>query len=288
MKCVVWVVVVCVIVLLTLWLLYRLLARSSICKMVEGADGRPSTSKLQWFLWTVVVISSYTAICTARICNGDFGVVSNIPQNLLIAMGLSVTTLTAAKCITVSYVANRQIIKTDADPKDAGFAPLLQDDDGFPDLSKIQMIAWTLIAIVVYLLRVWYEIQTANPQLPDIDAVLMVLMGLGQGAYLGKKLTATTVPNLTGLSPGSGKPPIEITITGASLGEKQNGSLITIDGSPFQPTTLPDWENTQIKFAIPVKQLNGSDWSDGRKVSIGVIVGGQESTNRLPFTVTPE
>jgi hypothetical protein len=33
--------------------------------------------------------------------------------------------------------------------------------------------------------------------LPDIDTALMVLMGLGHGAYLGKKLILTTSPAIT-------------------------------------------------------------------------------------------
>jgi hypothetical protein len=32
--------------------------------------------------------------------------------------------------------------------------------------------------------------------LPDIDPALVVLMGLGQAAYLGKKLISTTTPIL--------------------------------------------------------------------------------------------
>jgi hypothetical protein len=115
----------------------------------------------------------------------------------------------------------------------------------------------------------------------------MVLMGLGQGAYLGKKLTSTTTPRLTGLSQGSGKPGTMVTITGLQLGEKQNGSLITINGNPFFPVPAPEWGDTQIKFTIPAKQADGSDWLAGQRISIGVIVGGQEGANTLPFTITP-
>jgi hypothetical protein len=53
------------------------------------------------------------------------------------------------------------------------------------------MIAWTLIAIVTYLIAVASRIHTNNVRgLPNIDSALMVLMGLGHGAYLGKKLVS--------------------------------------------------------------------------------------------------
>lgn len=280
-----------IVVLVVAWLLYRVLAGTwNPWKLVEGADGRPSTSKLQWFIWTVVVVFSYGAVYAARAWTGHFEVIREIPANVLTAMGLSVATMAAAKGITVSYVAGGQVAKTKVDPKvdpqAAGPGSLVKDDDGFPDLSKIQMLVWTLVAVGIYLIRLVIEIRT-DLQLPDIDPALMVLMGLGQGAYLGKKLTTTAVPRLTGLSPGSGKPKTEITITGVSLGENEkHGSLITIDGNPFHPEPAPDWQDTQIKFTIPAKQPNGSDWSAGQRISIGVIVGGQESVNTLPFTVT--
>jgi len=282
-----------IVVLVGLWLLYVVLGGSgNPRKLVEGADGRPSTSKFQWFLWTVVVIFSYVAVYAARVMKGNFEVITEIPANVLIVMGLSLATMTAAKGIMVSYVASGRMTKTKVDPKvdsrSTGLGLLVQDDTGFPDLSKIQMVAWTLIAIGIYLIRVVHEISCTPPELPDIDPALMVLMGLGQGAYLGKKLTTTAVPRLTGLSHGSGKPGTEITLTGMSFGGEQNGSLITIDSNPFHLEPAPDWQDTQIKFIIPAKHPNGRDWSAGQRISIGVIVGGQESANTLPFTVVAQ
>jgi len=276
--------------LVALWLVYRVLTGSwNPWKLVEGADGRPSTSKLQWFLWTVVIIFSYGAIYAARATKGHFEVISEIPVNVLTAMGLSVTTMAAAKGITVSYVASGRLAKTKVTPQAAGPGSVVQDDDDVPDLSKIQMLAWVLIAIGVYLIRVLHEIGLSLPQLPDIEGALMVLMGLGQGAYLGKKLTTTITPRLTGLSPGSGRPGTAMTMTGVSFGGQPNGSLITIDGNPFHPEPAPDWGDTQIQFTIPAKHPTGRDWlAAGERISIGLIAGGQESANTLPFTVTGE
>jgi hypothetical protein len=111
----------------------------------------------------------------------------------------------------------------------------------------------------------------------------MVLMGLGQGAYLGKKLVTTSVPRLTTLSPSSKKAGEEVEIHGTSLGTKESGQLI-IDGYPISPV-ITDWQNTLIKFTFPAKRPDGKDWPPGQRVSIGVIVNGKESANTLPFTV---
>src|SRR5919199_5248913 len=159
-----------------------------IGKLAEGQDLRPSTSKFQVLLWTIVVLFGYVVVETARFVRGNFDPIEDIPQNVLIALGFTLATATVAKGITSSYVANGRVAKT-SNAK-AGFGSILTDDDGVPDLSKAQLLAWTLISIAVYLFRVMYQLRIERwPALPDIDAPLMVLMGLGQGAYLGKKLT---------------------------------------------------------------------------------------------------
>jgi len=79
-----------------------------------------------------------------------------------------------------------------------------------------------------------------------------------------------------GLSPGAGKVGDIITITGEALGEKQDGNLILINGSPIaQPAKV--WEATKVEFSVPTGYLAG-------KLDIGLIVYGRE-TNTLPFTL---
>lgn len=129
----------------------------------------------------MVVVFAYVAIWAARALKGNFAPVTEIPQNLLIAMGLSVTMMAAAKGITVAYVASGRVIKTSTeseDKPDKGLGPIVSSDEGDPDLSKIQMMIWTLIAVAIYLFAVVDQIRGGHV-LPDIDASLMVLMGLG-------------------------------------------------------------------------------------------------------------
>jgi len=76
-------------------------------------------------------------------------------------------------------------VATAAAPKLGG---LLLDDDGAPDLSKIQLVMWTFIGVVIYLAKVGHQFESDVRQLPDIDRTLMILMGLGHSAYLGKKI----------------------------------------------------------------------------------------------------
>lgn len=217
--------------LLILWVLYRLYNGSwSIKQLIEGADGHPSTSKFQWFLWTVVALFSYVVLYAAQAANGNFAALANVPDNLLIAMGISSFSMVAAKGITVSQVESGQIVKLQAAPGTATLGSVLKDDAGYPDLSKIQILAWTFIAIVVFLVQVFNTVKTPSATtpytlvLPDIGSSLMILMGLGHGAYLGKKLVSTS---------SAGKP------TGGSVSSVQSGQDAAAVNVPAAPEAAP-------------------------------------------------
>jgi len=175
----------------------------SILKYVEGADGRPSTSKFQWLFWTMVVFFAYTVLYAARARYGYLDELPAIPQNVLLAMGFSAATMTAAKAITQSYLNGGKLKKPVPHPEDkkaTAASALVNDDDGSADLSKIQMLGWTFLIAAIYLSRVVQIVGAYNlrdndlTSLPDIDTALMVLMGLGHGAYVGKKAATTTPP----------------------------------------------------------------------------------------------
>lgn len=272
-------------------------------RLVGGADKRASSSKLQWTIWTVVVLYSFITIYSFRILNGHWEPIQDIPQNVLIAMGLSTTTMVAAKAITTGYVANglvdkdqgKTTVRNDSGVFSKGFWSNIFNDDGGtnPDLSKVQMMAWTFVAVGVYLLNVLnivYNTIDVNQfgnvvVLPDISASLMVLMGLGEGAYIGKKLVTKDTPRITGLSPGSGKIADQLTLTGMAFGSRE-GNLITVDGTPINAEIAnADWKDTEIKFKLPQKKPNGKDWEPGKSVTIGLIINGRTSENNMPFTI---
>jgi hypothetical protein len=279
-------------VLFLLWFLYALITKDwNPLKIIEGADGNASASKLQYWLWTAVALFSYTALYASRLLDvHSADAIGSIPHNLLIAMGLSIVTATGAKTITSSYVQSGKVAKTASKPvKD--LSPLFLDDDGCPDLSKMQMLAWTVIAIGVYLTAVGFEIGSKDPAklaiFPDIDPALMVLMGLGQGAYLGKKLVTTSTPRLTGLSAATGSIGSNVTISGLSLGDKDGGQ-VTMDGKPIDSSLVTSWTDTSVQFSVPRTNPDGNGWpAQGQQVSVGIISNGQESANKLQFVGKP-
>lgn len=194
---------------LVVFAFYKLAIGGAFSRLYEGADGRLSTSKFQFFLWTIVVLFSYATLFAVKLLQSppNFNPITSLPENVLIALGMSVVSASGAKAITVNYINTNRISK--APPRGGRkIGQIFQDDSGVPDLSKLQMIAWTFIAIVTYLIAVVHNVSVPNAELPDIDKSLMALMGLGHTAYLAKKAVSTdTAPAGTTQPPTNPQPP---------------------------------------------------------------------------------
>jgi hypothetical protein len=269
-------------------------------KLVEGADGASSTSKFQWFLWLIVILFAYTALWVLRAEQGNFSALSEIPVNLLTVLGFSTATAAAAKGITSGYVQAGRVAKTTVTQNAAAqtaVAPaaavqantstggILQDDTGVPELAKIQMVGFTFIAVGIFLITVIHQIVSNNVTagLPNIDSSLMVLMGISQGGYLGKKLVTYNTPSLYLPSPLAGPATTDVELAGANLGS-QPGSQLLLNGSPIK---VKDWSATLIHFTVPGEDpATGESWTGLPKpVPLAVSVMGQTS-NAVNFTVT--
>jgi hypothetical protein len=181
-------------VVVVLYLLYALSSRNfrHPSKVFEGLDGVSSTSKFQWTIWLAAILIVYVALWVIRVKQGDWSSTTKVPANVLTVLGFSTATAAAAKGITAGYVQTNRVSK--ADPANRAKPPggLLQDDDGVPELAKIQMVGFTLVAVGIFVATFFHQI-FASPiltSLPNIDSSLLVLMGISQGGYLGKKIVS--------------------------------------------------------------------------------------------------
>jgi hypothetical protein len=260
--------------------------------LIEGADGRLSASKAQWAAWTAVVAGTYLAIYVARaLTHVPDPLSASFPSNLLLAMGFSTATMATAKGITTTYIAGGRLpSKTSGATTSGG---LLTDDDGITDLSKVQLLTWTAIAISVYLYTVMNQLRLIihdgkDLTIPDIDGALMVLMGLSQGGYLGKKLTSAPSVTLSALIPSTAKASDPISVYGSNFGDPDS------DGNPGSNSTVlvsgatvavakGNWSDSKITFTMPPAAPDGP-WKKGQDVAVQVVANGQVSQNTLPLT----
>ncbi len=187
-----------------LFLLVTLVTWGEPRQFIIGADQRYSNSKTQMTFWFGAVISAYLATISLRVWAGGFDFLGgvDIPSNLLVLSGLSALTFGGAKAITTQKI-NSVVAKGFVSPK-AGGAPniltdLFQNDQGEADIGDFQMILISAIAVVMFAVSVLNALAViklqAKTSLPDVDTTLLSLFGIGQGAYLVKKL---------GSNPGQG------------------------------------------------------------------------------------
>jgi hypothetical protein len=260
--------------------------------LFRGFDGFASTSKLQWFLWLVAILFGYAALWVLRAEQGNYSALSSVPVNLLTVLGFSTGTAAAAKGITSGFVQTGKMSKPGAPPGEPGknTGGIFQDDGGSPELAKIQMIGFTIIAIGIFLATVIHQIGTGDIKdgLPNIDSSLMVLMGISQGGYLGKKLVTFGTPMLYPPSPETGPPGTAVTLRGTNLGSSPASQLL-LNGTPVDAT----WSAASVQFTVPpADPAAGAGTAAGagkaglpQAVSLAVSAGGQLS-NPVTFTVT--
>ncbi len=258
--------------------------------LVEGADGAPSTSKLQWLVWLVVIIFAYVALWVVRAASGHYGAISTIPANLLAVLGFSTGSAIAAKGITSTQVSNKQVAKPTKSVSAAapGGVPggIFVDDSGAPEIAKIQMIGFTIVAVGIFLATVVHQLHT-NPvqtSLPNIDPSLLVLMGISHGGYLGKKLVTAGTPGLLPLTTHTAQPGTIVTLKGVSLGGSRAGNELLLDGVSVDMET---WSDTAIRFKVPATPPNGEPhWPPEHVAKLSVVVNGQAS-NQVGLRIGP-
>jgi hypothetical protein len=182
---------------------------------------RISLSKLQAGAWTVVVLA---ALATAAIFNllgqgSSAATVTNldvtIPGELLLAMGISATSLVATPALlslkadqTPAQTALVQAalkpnpptgtangkVATNASNQDASWGDLVTGDEvgnaGSPDLGKIQQLFITILLLGCYVGYVFIDFSaSAAPiqALPALDKSFVWLLGISHASYLAYK-----------------------------------------------------------------------------------------------------
>jgi hypothetical protein len=127
-----------------------------------------------------------------------------------------------------------------------------------------------------------------NLGLPDIDASLMVLTGLSQGGYLGKKLTDSTGTDVTlnCLVPSSvvAQRRTRVVLYGSNFEKGSSDSCLTINGMPLGFADLDSWAPEMISFWISETGPQGQAWDKSSAQAVGVVVDGQPSTSTLALT----
>ncbi len=160
----------------------------------EGSkqDKNLSWANVQLITWTGVVLGSYVALALLK---GGFP--DSIPDNLLLLMGVTVGTQSGSKLTRVlqeeAKKKNPPALAAGPVPQaasPAGIRGLMAKESNPEELSvaKLQQLAWTVVAVFVYLIAVWAALNSRATSLPDVGSGLPVLMGISAAGYIANKI----------------------------------------------------------------------------------------------------
>lgn len=191
-------------VLFLFWLIRILLApRRSFSDFFVGDTGGYSISRVQAVFWAIIIISYQVSAFTAAIALNQMDKFTLVfSPDIMWLLGLSLGSYVVVKGITANQINTGKI-----DPNRFGakrsISELVMSDEGL-DFSRFQMLIWTLFSMIVFISSYYHYIDSMlhdsdisnyfkpfsdpNHILPTIDMSLIVLMGLSQGAYIGRKL----------------------------------------------------------------------------------------------------
>ncbi len=165
-----------------------------------GINGQYSLSRVQAITWATLIISFQISVMGFLGIKGQVAKYAPVfSENILWLLGLTMTSYAVVKGIAVNKLEKgKKYIRHNPSLSD-----LITTENGL-DFSRFQIIIWSIIAISTYLVACnQYLVQFQNPEilanadqffnsetakLPDIPDSFLVLMGLSQGAYVGKKL----------------------------------------------------------------------------------------------------
>jgi hypothetical protein len=190
-----------------------------VIDLVNGADGRWSTSKTTGLLWTGAVVFALFAILvhTAGAIGDVFG---DFQAEYLLVLGIPIGSALAAKGITSAQVSSGEVTtkprtaERESNPIE-GVAQLFANDQGRADLLDTQYFLFNLVLLSWFLLT--FFVQQLD-QLPDLPDTLLGLTSVSALAYVTKKgLEGEGGPTIRSVVPAAAKPGDTVVLRGVNF-----------------------------------------------------------------------
>ncbi len=174
-----------------------------------------SLSRLQWILWLLIVPTGFWAALMVNLVQNGHRVVDGapvayagfaiaIPSQLLQVLGISAISTVAAPVILSQKPAaetkRADAVQTNDCADQAGWSQLVKGDlrgtYAYLDLSKVQLLFFTLILVIGYAFTLYQSLHAATVPFtgfPAVDAGVVALLGISHAGYLGAKATGPMV-----------------------------------------------------------------------------------------------
>jgi len=255
-------IVICVVIVAsTVWLLRKNKTRKFyFLDLARDVDGYPSLARFQFLSWTITILFTILSISLTRLMVGaELIPLDKLPSNLIALMGISVSVTPASAYISkLKYgepsisgqeLTNEQL-KTER--KTLPFAGMLFES-GRPSLTRFQMFSWTIISITIFLGKLGsiFVLKRTITEftIPDIETIMVLLMGLSQGAYVGGKWISPSSMYISSVYPKMVREGDVVTITGYNFGTEKQDVLFNYER--IDKANIMGWDEHRIDFKAP-------------------------------------
>lgn len=197
-----------------------------------------SLSKFQASCWTVVLLFSYVYYSVGQVWFIGQSKMPDFNESLLILLSISYGGLFISKGLS-TISPKKELLK-----KPPSLLDLVQEGGGL-SLSRIQLLSFTVMGIVVY---IYYLAATDIfvTGLPGIPPTLNTLFGISQGGYLTGKVVGTKV-SVNNLFPDKVKCGQAVTVFGKGF---SHPTRILIQG--IEKPEIADYKDSNtIIFTVP-------------------------------------
>jgi hypothetical protein len=254
---------------------------SVVLGLVNGRDGRWSTSKTSMLLWTYAI---WFAFLTILLHTNGAGLERMVfHSQYLVLLGIPAAAAVIAKGFTQSKVETGRIVsKPEQAPETnllSGIGQLVSDDSGAPDLLDFQYFGFNLILLAYFFTR-FLGHATGLPLLPDS---LVGLSGVSGASYVAKKgLEQDSPPTVRAVVPEAAAPGEAVSIRGVMLASAESQNVAVLVGklaATVRSVTVGDYE-TEIEAVVPLNAAAGG-------VPLTVVSAQGVKSAPHPFSVLP-
>lgn len=163
-----------------------------IIRFGRSIDHLWSVTHIQTILWTGVILGSYLSLSLSA---GDF--LKDVPANTLVLVGIASGTLAFTNITngvqnksgkTAQTLAALAAAGTPAKtPFMGGFLAAEKPPNFGPSMVKMQMFAWNLVAILLFVIFVGSNLYNGSFTLPDIGMTMSTIIGISNGVHVAAK-----------------------------------------------------------------------------------------------------
>jgi len=168
-------------------------AQRNVLGILIDDRGRFSLSQFQMVLWTIIVLSLLIGVFIARVSVPGNPLNIDIPDELLIVMGISIGSAASATAIKAGKDMDSVSIIGRGKPK---FSQVFLEEEGKTEavsVTKFQNFWLTLILVAAYVVTAARAVHAASVAtdpfpLPGFNDTFLILLGASHAGYLAGKL----------------------------------------------------------------------------------------------------